>query len=844
MSITPGRESRPPTAEGRTRRSGPADLVSSLAWAVHPVLLAVYPVVFLFAENIREQVTVTTVLAPLGVAVAGAIVALAVHVAILRDRLRAGLLTSLAVVLFFAYGHAWGLLVETVPDESWLQAAWVLLALAGIAVIARLSTKRARNATLGLAGIAAVLVAANTIPIAGFVARPAPDVVSETGRVGGDGETAAHRPDIYHLVFDRYAASSTLRDIYGFDNGPFLAALEERGFRIAEDSHANYLKTTMSMASTLEMDYLDVGRLEAEAAAPDDLSPVLRLLGGPMEVPVALKARGYEYVHIGTWYGPTATNSEADQVLRYGSLSEFSSVLYDSTLLPVLRGDSPAGERSEFRESYRRHAHYQFDRLARLASLDSPVPRFVLAHVSLPHPPYVFDAQGNPVTATEERSRTESRNYTEQLEYTNARILEVLDQLLDVPPGEEPVILLQADEGPYPVVFERDQAAFDWREATTEQLRQKFAVLNAFHLPGADAGELHPSISLVNTFRVVFNAYFGTDLELLPDRSYAWNADDLYDLIEVTDRLPRPGAPSTPDAGSVEGVIEPEPPPTWIAGEERTYEVSLTNVGADGWASRGPDRVVLGVQFGPGLDAPPQDWLAATRFELPDDVPPDGSVTLEITAAAPSDAGEWVLRHLLLRGGDETGARDDRAVTVDPDPAAEDPPLAASYDARPPATWGPDEEASYVVTITNEGNVTWPSSGEDRVRLSAHFGTDDDRPGVAWENEIRFELPTDVAPGESARVEVTLTAPSAVGGYVLRQRLVREGVAWFDEIHRTSVEVATPAWQSLARPAAIGVAWLVVVLAAWVTIGPWAQERDRPRMARPRASRPGDASGR
>lgn len=833
MSTTLGTESRPVADVGRRgRQSGPAHGVTSLAWAIHPMLLAAYPVVFLFAENIREQVTVTSILAPLGVALAAAVVALVVHLVVVRDRLRAGLLTSLAVVLFFAYGHVWGMLDEALSDEGWLLLAWAILALVGIAVIARLPYDRARNATLGLAGASAVLVAVNAVPMAGFVARPAPDTASVSGPDRTTG-TPTRRPDIYYLIFDRYAATSTLRDLYGYDNTPFIAELEERGFRIAEHSYANYLKTSMSLASSLEMDYLDIDRLAAQASSPDDLGPALRLLGGPMEAPMALKARGYEYIHIGTWYGPTAANSAADQVFRYGSLSEFSSVLYDSTLLPALVGDSTGGERSEFRESYRRHAHYQFDRLARIASRSSPVPRFVLAHVSLPHPPYVFDATGNPVSVTEERARSGSRNYTEQLAYTNARILELLDRLLDTAPGDEPVVLLQADEGPYPVVFERDQAGFDWREATTDQLRQKFAILNAYHLPGADTGGLSSSISPVNSFRVVFNAYFGTDLELLPDRSYAWNADDLYDLIDVTDRLPSHGAQGPPSDLAIDGTLQPELPPTWTVGEERTYQVTVTNVGTATWAARGPHRVMLGVQFGPGLDAPPQDWPAAARFALPDDVPPDGSASFDVTVRAPSDGGDWVLRHLLLRGGDETAVREDRSVTVHPDPASVHPPLASSYEAAPPSAVAPGEEMSYTVTLTNEGSATWRHHGDDRVRLSAHFGTDDDRPGAAWENEIRLELPEDVAPGESVRVEVALNAPTAVGTYVLRQRLVKEGVAWFDDIHRTPVDVAAPAWQSFARPAAAGAGWLVAVAAAWVTIGPWARRRTVPPTSRP-----------
>jgi hypothetical protein len=261
--------------------------------------------------------------------------------------------------------------------------------------------------------------------------------------------------------------------------------------------------------------------------------------------------------------------------------------------------------------------------------------------------------------------------------------------------------------------------------------------------------------------------------------------------------------------------------------------VTVTNVGAATWAARGPHRVMLGVQFGPGLDAPPQDWPAAARFALPDDVPPDGSASFDVTVRAPSDGGDWVLRHLLLRGGDETAVREDRSVTVHPDPASVHPPLASSYEAAPPSAVAPGEEMSYTVTLTNEGSATWRHHGDDRVRLSAHFGTDDDRPGAAWENEIRLELPEDVAPGESVQVEVALNAPTAVGTYVLRQRLVKEGVAWFDDIHRTPVDVAAPAWQSFARPAAAGAGWLVAVAAAWVTIGPWARRRTVPPTSRP-----------
>ena len=48
----------------------------------------------------------------------------------------------------------------------------------------------------------------------------------------------------------------------------------------------------------------------------------------------------------------------------------------------------------------------------------------------------------------------------------------------------------------------------------------RFNILNAYYLPDIDIGILYPHITPVNSFRVVFNQYFGTDFELLKDKNY------------------------------------------------------------------------------------------------------------------------------------------------------------------------------------------------------------------------------------------------------------------------------------------------------------------------------------
>lgn len=80
-----------------------------------------------------------------------------------------------------------------------------------------------------------------------------------------------------------------------------------------------------------------------------------------------------------------------------------------------------------------------------------------------------------------------------------------------------PIIVLQSDHGAEPM---------------------RNAILAATYLPDSGAANLYPSMSSVNTFRVVFNTYFGTDLPLLPDISYSSNYDRLYDYWPYADEMP------------------------------------------------------------------------------------------------------------------------------------------------------------------------------------------------------------------------------------------------------------------------------------------------------------------
>ena len=63
-------------------------------------------------------------------------------------------------------------------------------------------------------------------------------------------------PDIYYIIVDAYARNDILLDQFGFDNSEFYEFLKNRGFYVAYQSLSNYLWTHLSLASSLNMDYI------------------------------------------------------------------------------------------------------------------------------------------------------------------------------------------------------------------------------------------------------------------------------------------------------------------------------------------------------------------------------------------------------------------------------------------------------------------------------------------------------------------------------------------------------------------------------------------------------------
>ena len=313
------------------------------------------------------------------------------------------------------------------PSSSWRGS--LLIALAVVAAV-RLDERRLAMVDTALLRISAILVAVTARLHRPVPRDQCPQPRSDGRAAAGGTTTTADKRDVYWLVFDRYGSDRALELQYGVKND-LSAWLEERGFTVLPDSHANYIRTVLSMSSTLAMAPLDE---LATAMGPDspDLAPVNDALQDPIVVARQFKALGYRYFHVGSWWDPTRIDAAADVELTASTIpgtGDFADALYDASAMPAIARRLGIPVQSKRDRQYR----YSLAGLDALASLrDEPGPKFVQAHVLLPHPPLVFDRDGSFIDDRGGRRRQpDDELYRRQLEYTNTRIKAILHG----PPG-------------------------------------------------------------------------------------------------------------------------------------------------------------------------------------------------------------------------------------------------------------------------------------------------------------------------------------------------------------------------------------------------------------------------
>ena len=220
-------------------------------------------------------------------------------------------------------------------------------------------------------------------------------------------------------------------------------------------------------------------------------------------------------------------------------------------------------------------------------------------------------------------------------------------------------------------------------------------------------------------------------------------------------------------------------PSSWSEDQSQTFTVTLTNVGTQTWPASAPNNVALDLNFSAtpgGSNDIYTSWLTSQIISLPADVAPGGKASITVTVTAPHRAGTFYLEAQVFKNQQFWFA----TWQYVPVQIGGGHLWAAIDMSAAPAGWSAGQPGTFNVTVKNVGNQTWASGGPNPVELDLHFTS---QPGgdaviTSWLTSSIFALPSDVAPGQSVTIAVTVTAPQQVGSPYLEAEIFKNQEFW------------------------------------------------------------------
>jgi hypothetical protein len=305
---------------------------------------------------------------------------------------------------------------------------------------------------------------------------------------------------------DGYTREDVLNVFYDYDNSPFLNELTEIGFFVGRCSQSNYASTKLALPAVMNLNYIPEVLGDAKTLPPLESSVVNQTLDNLGYTTIAFenRARGHfdldEDIHL-------SRNPVVFENMDFLSgISEFESMVIETSMLRLLidmKGLLPETFTGKVKDSeyYDHYLQTEFilEELGRLPEMEGPI--FVFAHILVPHSPFVFSPTGGYEPSGAKGSVIGYRN---NVEYLNSKLPDMLRKIIDNS-EVQPIIVIMGDHGPMGI---------------TVTPEQRMAILNVYYVNEEAQAFLYEEITPVNSFRVIFNQYFGTDYPLLEDISY------------------------------------------------------------------------------------------------------------------------------------------------------------------------------------------------------------------------------------------------------------------------------------------------------------------------------------
>lgn len=426
-----------------------------------------------------------------------------------RNGIKACLFAFCLMAFHFFFGSVHDFLRKVVPDSLITKYLFILPAVAIVFIILFWLLKKSKatftTTTFYLNSLLVILVAIDLVMLGGKIAS-----ASKKKTALPEGLTACAecpKPDIYFIVADEYAGNTELKDLFSFDNSDFQNELAKRNFHIIPESFSNYNYTPFSVASILNMDYLD---LRGKDRAGPDLTYSYESIRDNKALRF-LRYHGYRF------YNHSIFDFEGQPGRRLETfLPARTRLITAQTFLSRVDKEIRFNLATKWKsKSELRRLTYYFNKnneniyslTWNLAGKKTAEPKVVYTHLMMPHYPYYFDKNGKeqPFETLTEGNQVNKKAYIEYLQYCNKKFLALVDHLLQSS-ARPPVIILMGDHG--------------FRHFT-ETVEPKYHFLNmaGIHIPSRDYADFRDSLSGVNLFRVLFNKEFRQQLPYLKDSS-------------------------------------------------------------------------------------------------------------------------------------------------------------------------------------------------------------------------------------------------------------------------------------------------------------------------------------
>ena len=523
-----------------------------IAFIIHPILFSIFPVIFIFSENIH-LLPVTEIFLPLVIVVGITVLVLFLTKNKIEYRNKVALIISLRIILFFTYGYFYDIINAAQLENSEISRhRYLLMPYFGLGIVGIIffikSNRLFNNATTITNGIAISIIVVISINIATDVSYGnffgSPELGNNEKFLGVGAQDPLEelvvdrdsnqdlrteskkiqniKPDIYYIIPDEYPSNYALKQFFGFDNIEFLTFLETNDFHVVNNSFSNYPSTIQSLTSSLNMEYLDT-ITEGVDADSKNYHLLNELLSDNL-VMKKLSSQGYDVVNIGSLWGP---NGEFKNIKS--NLCEFKEVNRDSLSRQLIEKTVLSYFYERYFEQLRRDQIICTYNEIGLLSEEQNKPKFIFVHILSPHSPYIFGPNGEhtiPGDSINSSPWNERNAHVNQVKFVNKNLIELIPKLLDS--ENKPIIILQGDTG--------SGSEIDWKSPSDVMVIERMSNLNAVYFPNNDYSKIH-DLTPVNTFRIIFNEYFNEENMLYENRSYWSNSDKPYQYKDISDIL-------------------------------------------------------------------------------------------------------------------------------------------------------------------------------------------------------------------------------------------------------------------------------------------------------------------